>query len=67
MGNEGLYNIGKGMMKSTLKKLQAKSFVSHSWLDLNHEVTREIQPGKETLQIPACACHVTFCELALVS
>ena len=67
MGNEGLYNIGKGMIKSTLKKLQAESFASHSWLDLNHEVTRKIQLGKETLQILACAFHMAFCELALVS
>ena len=67
MGNEGLYSIGKGMRKSTLKKLQAKSFAGHSWLGLSREVTREIQPGNVTLQIPACASHVAFQQLAVAN
>ena len=30
-------------------------------------MTREIQPSKETLQIPACASHMAFRGLALMS
>ena len=67
MGNEGLYSVDKGMRKSTLKKLQAESFVGHSWLGLSSEMTHEIQPGKETLQILACASHLAFPGLAFAS
>jgi len=42
VGNEGLYNVGKGMGKGTLKKLQAKSFAGHLRLGLSHEGTGEI-------------------------
>ena len=42
VGNEGLYNVGKGMRKGTLKKLQAESFAGHLRLGLSHEVTGEI-------------------------
>ena len=67
MGNESLNSVGKGMRKSTLKKLQAQSFACHSLLGLSCEVTCEIQPGKETLQILACTSHVAFHGLALAS
>ena len=67
MGNEGLYSVGKGMRKNTLKKLQAESFEGHLQLGLSREVTCEIQPGKETLQISACTSHVAFHGLALAS
>ena len=65
--NEGLYSVGKGMRKSTLKRLQVESFAGHLRLGLSREVTHEIQPGKETLQILACTSHVAFCGLALMS
>ena len=29
MGDEGLYSVGKGMRKSTLKKLQPESFMGN--------------------------------------
>ena len=67
VGNEGLYSVGKNIKKSTLKKLQAESFADHSRLGLSREVTCEIQPGIETLQIPTCAFHVAFHGLALAS
>ena len=44
MGNEGLYSVGKGIRKGTLKNNQAKSFAGHSRLGLSREVTHEIQP-----------------------
>ena len=43
MGNKGLYNVGKGMRKDTLKNNQAESFTGYSWLDLSREVTHEIK------------------------
>ena len=67
MGNESLYSVGKGMRKSTLKKLQAESFKGRLWLGLSREVTCEIQLGKETLQISACSSHMAFRGLALAS
>ena len=54
MGNEGLHRVGKGIRKGTLKKLQAKSFAGYSQLGLSHEVTYEIQPGKESSNSSMC-------------
>ena len=42
MGNGDLYSVGKGMRKSTPKKLQAESFVGHLRLGLSHKMTCEI-------------------------
>ena len=51
MGHEGLYSIGKGMRKRTLKKLQAESFADHLRLGLSRIVNHKIQLRKETLLI----------------
>ena len=43
MGNEGVYSVGKGMRKDTLKNNQSESFAGHSRLGLSREVTHEIK------------------------
>ena len=58
MGNEGLYSVGKGMRKGTLKNNQVESFAGLSRLGLNREVTHEIKLVID-FQIPACASNMT--------
>ena len=57
MGNKGLYSVGKGMRKGTLKNNQAESFTGHLRLGLSREWLMKSSLSK-TLQIPAYASHV---------
>ena len=57
MGNKGLYSVGKGMRKGTLKNNQIESFAGHFRLGLSHEWLMKSSLSK-TLQIPAYASHV---------
>ena len=45
MDNAGLYSVGKGMRKNTLKEHQTMSFTGYSRLGLSRKETREIQPS----------------------
>ena len=59
MGNKGLYSVGKGKRRGTLKNNQAESFVGHSQLGLSREWLMKSSLSR-TFQIPAYASHVAY-------
>ena len=67
VGIESLYMIGKGMRQTHFKKTLGSEFRGSlaTWPESRSDSRNPTQ--YKTLQIPACASHVAFRELALVS
>ena len=66
MGNVGIYNVGKDMVKKNITFCQTESFTSPSWVGLPHETLVKTSKLAWLFIFQSCALHVAFSQVSFL-